>query len=53
MQPNEPAWSCDDSSLAVRCPSAPPELYPQAAKVLLGLLLGMAESDATIGGCVV
>ena len=33
------------SGVTVRCPSAPPGLPPDAARVLLGILRAVAESD--------
>ena len=33
------------SEVTVRCPSAPPDLPPDAARVLLGILRAVAESD--------
>jgi hypothetical protein len=33
------------SRVTVRCPSAPPGLPPDAARVLLGILRAVAESD--------
>lgn len=33
------------SGVTIRCPSAPPDLPPDAARVLLGLLRAVAESD--------
>lgn len=34
------------SKITVRCPSEPPSLPPDAARVLLGILRAVAESDA-------
>jgi hypothetical protein len=34
------------SQITVRCPSEPPSLPPDAARVLLGILRAVAESDA-------
>jgi hypothetical protein len=33
------------STITVRCPSEPPNLLPDAARVLLGILRAVAESD--------
>jgi hypothetical protein len=33
------------STITVRCPSEPPSLLPDAARVLLGILRAVAESD--------
>jgi hypothetical protein len=33
------------SEVTVRCPSAPPDLPPDAARVLLSILRAVAESD--------
>ena len=41
-----PAGSASAASeVTVRCPSAPPDLPPDAARVLLGILRAVAESD--------
>ena len=33
------------ATITVRCPSEPPSLLPDAARVLLGILRAVAESD--------
>jgi hypothetical protein len=41
----DPAPTASTSGVTVRCPSAPPGLPPDAARVLLGILRAVAESD--------
>jgi hypothetical protein len=41
----DPAPTGSTSGVTVRCPSAPPDLPPDAARVLLGILRAVAESD--------
>jgi hypothetical protein len=42
---DDPAPTGSTSEVTVRCPSAPPDLPPDAARVLLGILRAVAESD--------